>query len=97
VFISFIGVSLLLPHSGPQSGSGAARWQDGFVSGKTATTQTSLFLTVLLTRCTRLVVALSQGVALEGSLDVWLHLWEDSHGPLQLVLDGLVDLDFLAS
>jgi hypothetical protein len=42
-------------------------------------------------------VALSQKVALEGSLDVWLRLRKDSHGPLQLVLDGLVDLDVLAS
>jgi hypothetical protein len=41
-------------------------------------------------------VALSQKVSLEGSLDVWLLLRKDSHGPLQLVLDGLVDLDDLS-
>jgi hypothetical protein len=39
--------SLLLPNSGPQSGSRAARWVDGFVSGETATAHTSLYLTVL--------------------------------------------------
>jgi hypothetical protein len=48
-FIPIVGVSLLLPHSGPQTGSRAARWVHGFASGETATAPTSLILTVVLT------------------------------------------------
>jgi hypothetical protein len=40
-------------------------------------------------------VAISHGIALEGSMDGWFLLGEDSHGPHQLVIDGLVDLDDL--
>jgi hypothetical protein len=34
VFIPFVGVSLLLSHSGPQSGSRAARWLDAVAAAK---------------------------------------------------------------
>jgi hypothetical protein len=76
----FLLVLLTSPHSSPQSGccTGDSTWKDGCLllgEEKTAMFHSMLFLPVLLpvlSSCPRLAVALSQGVALENFLLLFL-------------------------
>jgi hypothetical protein len=64
MFISFVGMSLHFPHSGPQSGKRAVRWMDGWLRlGEDSHVPYQLDLDGLVD-LDDLVVALSQGIAL---------------------------------